>query len=56
MAEYYHDSELRSILEFSYLARIKEFIKKSQLYEIDDCNNLIRKMANLELEIFNMGR
>lgn len=36
------------VLEQAYLKRIKEFIRVSQHTVIEDCNNMVRKMADLE--------
>jgi len=56
MAEYLKAPELYKILMKVYLARSKEFARISFHLIIEDCNNLLRKMCNSEIELFNIGR
>ena len=50
------DPELVPTLATVFLTRIKEFVHISFHLRIEDCSNLLRKMVNTEIRIFNYGR
>lgn len=56
LCEFLNDSELIPTLQNVFLNRAKEFVRVSYHLRIDDCSNLIRKMANKEIKVFNSGR
>lgn len=56
LIEHIEDSELIPTLAGVFLTRIKEFVNISYHLRIEDCSNLLRKMVNTEIRIFNYGR
>lgn len=56
MAEYLEDVKLIDILICVYLKRVKQLARQSFHLIIQDCADMILKMANSELVIFNHGR
>lgn len=54
--EFLDANEVINTLLSVFLTRIKEFANISFHLRIEDCSNLLRKMVNIEIKIFNFGR
>ena len=56
LLDFVEDPELIPTLATVFLTRIKEFANISFHLRIEDCSNLMRKMVDMEIKIFNFGR
>jgi len=56
LIEFIEDRELVTLLANVFLSRMKEFSNISFHLRIEDCSNLMRRMVDIEVRIFNFGR